>query len=225
MNSRSYFTVFAAFLGIVLGMLSGQSQALPLAVDNSSLSQAASGSVVHKAGYDYGYGCGWDYACPPRPYFRRRYEHRPASVYIRNNYGTVNVYVNRWRREHWYHRTWEPRRCCAGEDVRSEVRVESPRCFRASCGPECDSWCWFRRFRQGYCGHGCEVYREKVRFERAQRTYDYPRPVYYREAPTYRPYVEDEAPAEYIRHDDADSYERRPFEGPRYPHNCSGDGC
>ena len=39
-------------------------------------------------------------------------------------------------------------------------------CADGSCAREaCGTWCWIRRIRQGYCGHGCEVYRARARYE------------------------------------------------------------
>lgn len=223
MKTYSLSIFCALILSILLSAHSGGLQAAPISFKDAALLHPANVSAIQKIGY----GCGWDYPCAPRPYFGRRHHHQPENVYIRNNYGTVNVYVNRWGRERWHHRSWETQRCCAnGEYTRSEAPVESTRCDRNPCEPECDTWCWFRRFKRGYCGHGCEVYREKVRFEKGERTYEYPRPVYYRDVPpAYRPYDEEDAPVRYSRPNDGETYERRPFDGPRYPPHCSGEDC
>ncbi|MGA7324757.1 MAG: hypothetical protein WBX25_09800 [Rhodomicrobium sp.] len=185
------------------------------------------------AGYD---GCGWDYHCPPRPDYRHRFRHRNGQTYIRSNYGTVNVYVNGGRRETGPNRAeWD---CCEpGPRVpgaEAEDGGYDRSCGGYPCREDCGPFCWMHRFRKGYCGHGCEAYRKRVHFERAERVVEYPRPIYYRDpspAPrSYRPPEPDlpetryrsEEPYPPIRRDSAP---RERFEGPKYPADCSYGGC
>ncbi len=38
-------------------------------------------------------------------------------------------------------------------------------CGGYPCSENCGAFCWFRRIRNGYCGHGCDVYRTHVMFQ------------------------------------------------------------
>jgi hypothetical protein len=219
MKHRSLlFLLFCAFwLALCAGF--GSSQASPLS-RQAVPSFKQNGSPLVDVGYD---GCGWDYPCPPRPDYGRRPSYRSGQVYIQNNYGTVNVYEN--RRHHWTGASEVSRPCCFDGErpgwKRNEVVEER------DCGPNpcegCGPFCWYRRFKEGYCGHGCGVYREKVRFERGERSVVYPRPAYRREdplpPPEYGPGYAEEAPAEYWHPHDADPVPRRRFDGPKYPPN------
>ncbi len=62
--------------------------AAPLSHGASALAPTETSTLVRVQ-----YGCGWDYACPPRPSYGRRSSGTP-QVYIENNYGTVNLYQN-----------------------------------------------------------------------------------------------------------------------------------
>ncbi len=106
-----------------------------------------------------GSGCGWDYPCPPEPEYRRP-PHRSGQVTIHNNYGPVNVYPGMSRRPHPYPPT-EPAYC--GDDP---CRYG---CGGYPCTEKCGTLCWIRRLRQGYCGHGCQSYREQARVEAEER--------------------------------------------------------
>ncbi len=105
-----------------------------------------------------GQGCGWDYPCPPNPDFGRPMSQRGSQVIIHNNYGPVNVYPGgRMQRS----RRLEGGACRDGE-------------YRWGCGnpsspDRCGPLCWMRRFREGYCGHGCLAYREQARAEAEER--------------------------------------------------------
>jgi hypothetical protein len=180
-------------------------------------------------------------------------------VNIHRNYGTVNVYVNgprRYRRPHrrrirGIEEDIYPRR--PDVDRPRDVRpwpmpdeAESPEqrlpvgCGGYPCDPDCGPSCWVGRFRQGYCGHGCDAYRRRVRIESEDRTIRVPRYVvddrgrprddvddpawlYPEAAPaaavpappppavrTAEPYRAPPPPEE-------DRSDRRRYEGPRYP--------
>jgi hypothetical protein len=235
-------SLFPAFLlaVCVAGVGHSSAQAAPFADQILSASPYIS-SVLTKAGY----GCGWDYPCSPRPYLRRRSLGRAGEVYIRNNYGTVNVYEGGRR----YLHSPEAPRPWAGYEEEVAPPYHRPlddNCGASPCERECGPACWYRRFKHGYCGHGCDVYRERVRFEGAERIVTYPRPVYERpvyEGPVYERPVFERPPYErglpppykrYGRHEvplsregpgPAEVLPRRRFEGPEYPANCANGGC
>jgi len=97
-----------------------------------------------------GNGCGWDYACPPEPgYGRPRHPRGNGNVYIHNNYGPVTVYRG------------------------GPPRSERPPAYGGGCpggdcagtGGDCGAFCWMRRIRGGWCGHGCWAYKEWQRLQ------------------------------------------------------------
>jgi hypothetical protein len=159
---------------------------------------------------DYEYGCGWDYPCPPRPNFGRR-SYRPArrgSVVIHNNYGTVNIYMNGQLR----HRVPKYRaRCSWGWcDIPRYRRAAEPEACETDSCKKCGLGCWYRRMKRGYCGHGCDWYREAARIERAERAESYRRHRYFDESPS----------SEFQKQDDefpSQRYSRRRYDGPPYP--------
>lgn len=187
-----------------------------------------------------GYGCGWDYPCPPRPDFGRAVN---SQVNIDRVYGDVNVYSDGYRD---VYRPYYPAPCTSyrcREPVEIDVvpyepppyyppayRVEEieppyPSCSGYPCSEKCGPHCWFRRFKNGYCGHGCEYYREKVRFKPVLKTIVVPKPVYYKEIPVpraYYPPTHYKAPppplaAKHGHPTYDDSGPLRRYEGPPYP--------
>ncbi|ADP71392.1 hypothetical protein Rvan_2167 [Rhodomicrobium vannielii ATCC 17100] len=169
----------------------------------------------HGSGYAYRYGypryerarrgCGWDYPCEPRRSYGKRYfSGGNSQVYIKNNYGTVNVYSNGARRSHrGYYRPYR---------WRDRYDESSYRCRDRGCGDDCGVFCWYKRVRSGYCGHGCDTYRERVRYETGYRTVEYPRPYFYRHRPRY----DDYGSTRFERPYDDDRVPLRRFDGPRY---------
>ena len=53
-------------------------------------------------------------------------------------------------------------------------------CGGYPCDERCGAFCWYRRVRNGYCGHGCDAYREHVMFQPMGETL---RPFIYRNPP------------------------------------------
>jgi hypothetical protein len=235
---RSLFPAFLLAVCIAgMGLTYSSSQAAPFATQILSASPAIS-SVLIKAGY----GCGWDYPCSPRPYFRRRAFGREGEIYIRNNYGTVNVYEGG-------RRFWRGSAEAGGYAEEVGPPYDGPfddNCGASPCERECGPACWYRRFKHGYCGHGCDVYRERVRFEGVERIITYPRPIYERPVyerpayerpfyerppyerrlpPPYRRYGHHEAPGPHEGSGPAEDLPRRRFEGPEYPANCANGAC
>ncbi len=105
-------------------------------------------------------GCGWDYPCPPEPEFARP-ARRPGQVTIHNNYGPVNIYSGVSRRPEAFPPQELPP-YCQDEPCRYG-------CGGYPCTEKCGTLCWIRRLRQGYCGHGCEAYREQARIEAEEK--------------------------------------------------------
>jgi hypothetical protein len=174
MKNRSLLILPLFVFGLILIANSPASQAMPvLSIDSFS-----SPSPFLKVGH----GCGWDYPCPPDPYYGRRFDGPPGSS-------------------------------------DSDGYCEGSSCER--CGPAC----WYHRFKQGYCGHGCEVYRE-MSYEEARRAFEYPHPFYDRSyAPRYAPPPYEESRPRYEHSGNQEQYPRRRFDGPRYLPDCSGGNC
>jgi len=224
--------LFAALMLVVLAVAyqaTGDARAVPLSQASGLAQSLSAKSSAIKVGeeydyryrysnsYGYGYGsgyayrysrpyyertrrgCGWEYPCEPRSSYGRRYFGGGNSqVYIKNNYGTVNVYSNGARRsyERPYYRSYRWR----------ERYDESS--YRAN---DCGVFCWYKRVRTGYCGHGCENYRERVRYETGYRTVEYPRPYFYRVRPRDEyGYTRFERPYDDVR------VPLRRFDGPNY---------
>ncbi len=106
-----------------------------------------------------GSGCGWDYPCPPEPTFGRQ-GYRPGQVTIHNNYGPVNVYSGISR---------HPGRPVSIDPGFCQDDGCRYGCGGYPCTEECGPLCWMRRFRQGYCGHGCQSYLEQSRTEAEEK--------------------------------------------------------
>lgn len=212
----------------------GQAWAEPAGLE--TLANPVSKTFLIKAGQ----GCGWDYPCPPDPSFGRPLYLRQGQVTIRNNYGPINVYPDDARPAPWEGAA--PGDCGDGENPDG--------CGALPEDEECGAFCWLRRFREGYCGHGCRAYREQARIEAEERAREeegecarelqdrgfcYSRPLYpaysykdqrpslYRRAKRWigRPFGRDSK----VAPPRADFRPRERFEGPRYPANCGGGAC
>jgi hypothetical protein len=124
-----------------------------------------------------GSGCGWDYPCPPRAYNGRpaiihKSFQRARTQFNIENYGDVHINYYDKHRVHGHARDYPdyPYRHQRGRH-----------CYARDCGDSCGPHCWYRRFKSGYCGHGCDYYREKVHFEPEYREVKVYRPHYYKE--------------------------------------------
>lgn len=104
--------------------------------------------------------CGWTYACTDVGSGAGR----PQNIQI---YGPVNVFPNAgaetkevevWKVPEgaW---PWTGQGGQAGEGWRGWS------CDGHPCDEKCGAFCWFNRIRSGYCGHGCDAYREHVMFQ------------------------------------------------------------
>jgi hypothetical protein len=166
----------------LLTALAAKAQAL-------TMTAHASGMTGVPASYVQKVACGWDYACPPEPGYglaptwRLPPQDRP---FIQNNYGNVTIQVDGHRGpaaaanaqqpccvEPPRAEAWLPRRCGPGASYceRDWERTKwLPPCGTEPCAEEkpiedCGLKCWWRRVRDGYCGHGCWSYREQARIE------------------------------------------------------------
>jgi hypothetical protein len=101
-------------------------------------------------------GCGWDYPCPPEPGYR-------SSQVTIQNYGHVNIYTSKraWPAQGAENPGFSPGYC-----LDDPCRIG---CGGYPCAEKCGTLCWMRRFRQGYCGHGCQSYIENARIEAEER--------------------------------------------------------
>lgn len=127
---------------------------------------AGAGSLVRKTGR----GCGWDYPCAPRPSYGRvtvhKYNQRARTQFNIENYGDVHInYYEGHRRGHGpkYSKPYAHKRYSHKHRPHHNYRVS--RCETGYCRHRCGPRCWYRKFKGGYCGHGCDYYGEKVEFE------------------------------------------------------------
>jgi hypothetical protein len=201
--------MFAVLVAILLSY--GGANAAPL----PKLAMEHDGGLLHQVRS----GCGWDYACPPRPNYRRK---TIQNNYVRGNqftienYGRVHIYYNEHeghphkphhhrphaRRHPHEHRRHHGQRYRHGSDHE---------CRNGSCEGRCGPGCWYQKFKSGHCGHGCNFYRERVRFEEETREVRVRRPVFDNR-------FEDDG------HEFGRFQERRRFDRPGYP-QCDGEDC
>jgi hypothetical protein len=164
MYRRSLFVLLICLLGTLRGAISERAQAAPLRADATAISVPHS-SVMKKIGQ----GCGWDYPCAPVPDFGRRFQRRDGDVYIHNNYGPVNVYVRGARPPEATDRRPAALRPCE-TGVEGGIDCGEPlNCGGYPCDENCGPLCWMRRFKKGYCGHGCWAYIEQSRMAARER--------------------------------------------------------
>lgn len=134
------------FLGLLLAAL-----AIEMSATTSNagpVSTAFSPALGTSALVKVQYGCGWRYTCSGG--------YGTPQV---NIYGPVNVYTNGGGYESaWtYNDSWRG----GGGDWNWRGGVG---CGGYPCDQNCGVMCWYKRVRAGYCGHGCDVYRERVSF-------------------------------------------------------------
>jgi hypothetical protein len=93
--------------------------------------------------------CGWTYSCTDLG--------KAGNVQI---YGPVNIYTDA-KPEIW--RVPEGAEPWTGDQGDQQWRGWG--CSGHACDERCGAFCWFNRVRHGYCGHGCDAYREHVMFQ------------------------------------------------------------
>ena len=157
--------LFAAFVSAA-SAFSGGSFAAPLAGMAFPL-PFSNDSAVTKVQT----ACGWTYACTNIG----NGANAPQNVQI---YGPVNIYTNPddkpdvWKVPEgaW---PWNG-------DQTDQSGWHGWGCSGHVCDEKCGAFCWFQRIRNGYCGHGCDAYREHVMFQPIRGNL---RPFVYRDPP------------------------------------------
>jgi hypothetical protein len=148
MKRRLLFVLFAAVV-IAMSARTGGSHAAPLSGAAFSLSSPKSALTKVQT------ACGWTYSCANLG----NSGNGPQQVQI---YGPVNVYTGAdLKPEIWR----VPERAWPWTGDRGNQQWRGWGCGGYPCDERCGAFCWFNRVRNGYCGHGCNVYREHVMFQ------------------------------------------------------------
>jgi hypothetical protein len=163
MNHRSLLILSICALGAITGAVCSRAQGAPLTAEATAISRPAQSLMTRT-----GQGCGWDYPCPPIPDYGRRFGRRDGDIYIHNNYGAVNVYV-RGRRPAGEAVRPPEGRACETDNEGAGACGERRNCAGYLCDERCGPLCWMRRFKSGYCGHGCSAYLEQSRIAAEER--------------------------------------------------------
>jgi len=145
------FVVAFLFAAVVIAMSAraGGSVAAPFSGAALALSSPKASALTR-----IDYACGWTYSCTDLG----NGGNGPTQVQI---YGPVNVYTGAdFKPEVW--RVPEGASPWTGQD---SVYWQGPGCSGHPCDERCGAFCWFNRVRNGYCGHGCNAYREHVMFQ------------------------------------------------------------
>ncbi len=150
MKKRFLFILLGTAVVIAMGVAnSGFAASLP----NAALSLAFSKTSAALTKVQY--ACGWTYSCTNLG----NGANGPQNVQI---YGPVNVYTGAdFKPEVW--RVPEGASPWTGDQGSQTWRGWG--CGGYPCDEKCGAFCWFNRVRNGYCGHGCDVYRQHVMFQ------------------------------------------------------------
>jgi hypothetical protein len=148
---------------VIPGAINSKAEATPFTTDATAIS-ASKLSLMKRTGQ----GCGWDYPCPPVPDFGRRFHRRDGDIYIHNNYGPVNVYIHGRGPAETAVRPPDEGPCENGGEGGAGCD-ERRGCGGYPCDERCGPLCWMRRFKRGYCGHGCGSYLEQSRAAAEER--------------------------------------------------------
>ena len=150
MKRRLFLAVLSAVVVIAMSTRIGGCHAAPFsgAALRSRLPRTSALIKVQTA-------CGWTYSCTNLG----SGGNGPQQVQI---YGPVNIYTGAdVKPEIW--RVPEGAWPWTGDQGNQEWRGWG--CGGHPCDERCGAVCWFNRIRNGYCGHGCNVYREHVMFQ------------------------------------------------------------
>ena len=150
MKKRFLFMLLTAAIVIATSAGNGGFAApLPNAALSHSFSKTSAVTKVQ-------YACGWTYSCTNLG----NGGNGPQNVQI---YGPVNVYTGAdVKPEVW--RVPEGAWPWTGDQGSQPWRGWG--CGGHPCDERCGAFCWFNRVRNGYCGHGCNAYRQHVMFQR-----------------------------------------------------------
>ena len=147
MKRRLFLAVLSAV--VVIAMSARGSHAAPISGAAFSLSSPRTSALIKVQT-----ACGWTYSCT-----NLGSGNGPQQVQI---YGPVNIYTGAdVKPEVW--RVPEGAWPWTGSQENQQWRGWG--CGGHPCDERCGAFCWFNRIRNGYCGHGCNVYREHVMFQ------------------------------------------------------------
>jgi len=151
MKRRIPVALLSAAVVIAMSAFIGGSFAAPLSnVPLGLLSSNATAPVKVQ------YACGWTYSC------NNIGSGGAGSVQI---YGPANVYTNT-DVDVKQVETWRvPDGAWAWNGQGDYQNWRGWGCSGHACDERCGAFCWFNRIRNGYCGHGCDAYREHVMFQ------------------------------------------------------------
>ncbi len=149
MRKRFHFTLLAMVVVIAAAAGDGSFAApRPNAALSLSFSKTSAITKVQ-------YACGWTYSCTNLG----NGANGAQNVQI---YGPVNVYTGADAKpEEW--RVPEGASPWTGDQGSQTWRGWG--CGGYPCDENCGAFCWFNRVRNGYCGHGCDAYRQHVMFQ------------------------------------------------------------
>lgn len=151
MKRRIPLALLSAAVVIAMSAFTGGSFAAPLS--NVALALLSSNAT---APVKVQYACGWTYSC------NNIGSGGTGSVQI---YGPANVYTNT-DVDVKQVETWRvPEGAWAWNGQGDYRNWRGWGCSGHACDERCGAFCWFNRVRNGYCGHGCNVYREHVMFQ------------------------------------------------------------
>ena len=150
MKRRFPFALLSAAVVIAMCAFLGGSFAAPLSNAAPGLSQVQPSALVKVQS-----ACGWTYSCT-----NLGNGSGPQQVQI---YGPVNVYTNTDVKEPEIWRV--PEGAWPWDGRGGDQNFRGWGCGGYPCDERCGAFCWFHRIRNGYCGHGCDVYREHVMFQ------------------------------------------------------------
>jgi len=167
MKRRHLFAFLFAAVAIAMSAIAGGSFAAPFSKMAPALF-SSNASALTKVQY----ACGWTYSCTNLG--NESSGSRPIQIY-----GPVNVYTGAdVKPEIW--RVPEGAWAWTGQDNQDSQTWRGWGCGGYPCDEKCGAFCWFNRVRNGYCGHGCDVYREHVMFQPINGNI---RPYVYRKTP------------------------------------------
>ncbi len=150
MKRRFPFALLSAAVVIAMSAFLGGSIAAPLSSGALGFPHAQPSALIKVQT-----ACGWTYSCT-----NLGNGSGPQQVQI---YGPVNVYTNTDVKEPEIWRV--PEGAWPWDGRGGDQNFRGWGCGGYPCDERCGAFCWFRRIRNGYCGHGCDAYREHVMFQ------------------------------------------------------------
>lgn len=150
MSGRILFLLFSTLAAISSGHFAS-GEAFAASLGNAGVSLALPASAVTKVQT----ACGWTYSCT-----NLGGGNGPQNIQI---FGPVNVYPGtEAKAEVW--KVPDGAWAWTGNQT-DQSGWRGWGCSGHMCDDKCGAFCWFNRIRAGYCGHGCNAYREHVMFQ------------------------------------------------------------